>query len=78
MSSANILIASFSSRPGILSPWIVGSFLILHASGSIARLKIGQDRGSPCLTPHLTLKCELKMLLMATRVSAFWYRDLIV
>ena len=59
------------SRYRILSLWIRGSFWILHAKGLIARLKIEQDKGSPCLTSQVTLKHELKTPLITTTDSAF-------
>lgn len=65
VSSAYILTIILSSRPGILYPLNFGEFLNEHASGSIAKSKRRQDNGSPCRTPLVTLKDELRNPLMA-------------
>ena len=78
MSSANRFITSFSGRPGMLKPWTSGSFLILHARGSMARSNSGQERGSPWQTPRMTLNGLLNTPFIATCVWACLYSDLTV
>jgi hypothetical protein len=67
-----------SGMPGISIPFMFLSFRIMHAKGSMARSKIGQDRGSPCLIPLRILKGSLRTPFMATHVFAFLYRALSV
>jgi len=78
ISSANSLILIELLVPGIIIPLMLGSALIRHASSSMARLNRGQDKGSPCHTPHLTRKGSLSTLFIATLVWAFWYSALIM
>ena len=78
VSSANSFIVRHSVCPRIWMPVILGSFLILHASGSIARSKRGHERGSPCLTPLVTWYGSLITLLTPTTVWALLYRDFTV
>lgn len=68
VSLANRLITCLSVRPRIIRPWISGSFLILHARGSIVRSKSEQERGSPYLTPCVSLKGRLRTLFIVTWV----------
>ena len=70
VSSANMLILGFCGMLGMLIPLMSGLFLILHASGSIARSKRGDESGSPCRTPRWTLKGVLRTPFMAILVVA--------
>ena len=70
VSSAYKFIITFSSIPGISSPFIFSLLLILQVSGSIARLNRAHDRGSPCCTFLVTLHGLLRIPFTATLVCA--------
>jgi hypothetical protein len=78
VSLAKRVVISLSFRPGMLIPWSILSFHSLQARGSMARLKMGHERGSPCRTPLETWKGLLRMPLIAMCVAICWYRDFIV
>ena len=78
VSSANMRILGFFCIMGIGKPLMVGLFLTLQASGSMARSNRVHERGSPCHTLRLTWKGALSTPFIATRVVACWYSDLIV
>ena len=78
MSSAKRFTFSGLSSPGIEKPLMLTSTLIMHARGSIARSKIGQDKGSPCLIPLWTWNGSLNTPFMATLVDTFAYGAFIV
>lgn len=52
VSSANINIFGFRGAVGMLMPLMSGSFLTLHARGSMAKSNSRHESGSPCLTPR--------------------------
>jgi hypothetical protein len=78
VSSANIAILGFLWAVGMFIPLICGLFLILHASGSMARSNSAHESGSPCQTPCCTGKGSLNTLLMDTLMDACWYNDLTI
>ena len=74
MSSAKRVALRLSFSPGIQNPCRL-LFWIRFASGSIARLKRRQERGSSCLTPLETWKGSLIVPFRITTVSADSYRE---
>jgi hypothetical protein len=59
-------------------PLIFGSFLIMHANGSIPRSNSRQDSGSPWRIPLVILYASLRKPFIATFVSASLYSALTV
>jgi hypothetical protein len=58
VSSANSVAINRSVSRGILKP-LREDWRSASARGSIARLNSRYDRGSPCLTPRVTLKGDV-------------------
>src|ERR1700761_2568109 len=77
VSSAKSDTTKFLFVPGILTPFR-SAVRMRQANGSIARLNKRHERGSPCLTPRITIYGSLIIPFTITTVFAFVYKFVMV